>query len=63
MATSKLTDRHTHASLQCSPASVGLAQVRPDHSPFYFHFFHEQRFQYACKYIDMVAEIVRTLQP
>ena len=30
MAASKPTDRHTHAHAQCSPASVGLAQARPN---------------------------------
>ena len=26
----KQTDRHTHVSLKCSPASVGLTQARPN---------------------------------
>ena len=31
MAASKPTDRHTHTRAQCSPASVGLAQARPNY--------------------------------
>ena len=30
MAANKQTDRHTHARAQCSHASVGLAQARPN---------------------------------
>ena len=33
MAASKLTDRHTRASLLCSSASVGLAQAHPNKFP------------------------------
>ena len=30
MATSKQASKHTHAHAQCSPASVGLTQGRPN---------------------------------
>ena len=30
MAANRQTDRHTHARVQCSHASVGLAQARPN---------------------------------
>ena len=30
MAASKQASKHTHARAQCSPASVGLAQARPN---------------------------------
>ena len=32
MAASKQASKHTHARAQCSPASVGLAQARPNKS-------------------------------
>ena len=31
MAASKPADRHTHTRVQCSPASVRLAQARPNY--------------------------------
>ena len=34
--TDRQTDRHTHARAQCSLASVGLAQARPNHVENFF---------------------------
>ena len=31
MAASKQASKHTHVRTQCSPASVGLAQARPNY--------------------------------
>ena len=31
MAASKQASKHTHAHVQCSPTSVGLAQARPNY--------------------------------
>ena len=37
MAASKQASKHTHARVQCSPASVGLAQARPNDSYIEIH--------------------------
>ena len=48
MAASKQASKHTHARVQCSPASVGLAQARPNDG--------EQRGQ---SQFDLVAGVVQ----
>ena len=37
MAANRQTDRHTHAHAQCSHASVGLAQARPNYITETYH--------------------------
>ena len=42
------TDRHTRAHAQCSPASVGLAQARPN------------QYTYLCKLHSKVSSVIWT---
>ena len=50
MAANKQTDRHTHTRAQCSHASVGLAQARPNYLAIVnslqtCHFVRKSRYQ------------------
>ena len=51
MAASKQASKHTHARAQCSPASVGLAQARPNYQ-------HTLNMQLLSTYILLVNIVV-----
>ena len=40
MAASKQASKHTHAREQCSPASVVLAQARPNYRLLYYPWYN-----------------------